>query len=92
MIGKGQLLPNFTFGGYDHDMVQNTPYGAGATEPARKAADAAIAKLKSGAPIFATAIKDNNGRIVVASVPDGNYADVLNKMDYLVDGVVGSTH
>ncbi|WP_237477785.1 BMP family ABC transporter substrate-binding protein [Lichenibacterium dinghuense] len=92
LIGKGQPLPNFTFGGYDKDMVQNSPYGAGATEPARKAADAAIAKLKAGAPIFATAIKDNNGRIVVASVPPDNYADVFNKMDYLVDGVIGSTH
>ena len=52
LLGKGQPLPNITFGGYDKDMVQNTPYGAGATDKARKAADAAIADLKAGKPIF----------------------------------------
>ena len=29
-LSKGEALPNITFGGYDLDMVQNTPYGAGA--------------------------------------------------------------
>ncbi len=92
MIAKGETLPNITFGGYDKDMVQSSPYGAGATEPARKAADAAIAKLKTGAPIFTTPIKDNTGKIVLASAPADNYAEPLNNMDYLVDGVIGSTH
>ena len=92
LIGKGQPLPNITFGGYDRDMVQNSPYGAGATEPARKAADAAIAKLRAGAPIFTTAIKDINGKIVLANAPTDNYAVPLNNMDYLVEGVIGSTH
>ena len=92
LITKGQPLPNVTFGGYDKDMVQNSPYGAGATDAARKAADAAVAKLKAGAPIFTTAIKDNKGKIVLASAPADNYAEPLNNMDYLVDGVIGSTH
>ena len=59
---RARPLPNITFGGYDKDMVQNSPYGAGATEPARKAADAAIADLKAGKPIFKTAVKDNKGK------------------------------
>ena len=92
LLGKGQALPNVTFGGYDKDMVQNTPYGAGATPAAIKAADAAIADLKAGKPIYRTAIKDNTGKIVLASGTKDNYADVLNSMDYLVDGVLGSTH
>lgn len=92
MIARGETLPNITFGGYDKDMVQNSPYGAGATEPARKAADAAKAKLKAGAPIFTTSIKDNNGKIVLANAPTTNYDEPLNDMDYLVDGVLGSTH
>ena len=92
MIKKGQTLPNLTFGGYDKDMVQNSPYGAGATEPAIKAADAAIADLKAGKPIFKTAIKDNKGKIVLANAPKDNYAEPLNNMDYLVDGVLGSTN
>ena len=92
MIAKGETLPNVTFGGYDKDMVQSSAYGAGATEPARKAADAAIAKLKTGAPIFTAPIKDNTGKIVLASAPADNYAEPLNNMDYLVEGVIGSTH
>ena len=92
LIGKGQPLPNVTFGGYDKGMVRNTPYGAGATEGAIAAADAAIAKLKAGTPIFTSAIKDNQGKIVLASAPGDNYAEPLNNMDYLVDGVIGSTH
>ena len=30
-LATGETLPNFIVGGYDNDMVQNTPYGAGAT-------------------------------------------------------------
>ncbi len=92
MIKKGQTLPNVTFGGYDKDMVQNSAFGAGATEPAIKAATAAIADLKAGKPIFKTAIKDNKGKIVLANAPKDNYAEPLNNMDYLVDGVLGSTN
>lgn len=92
MIAKGETLPNITFGGYDKDMVQSSPFGAGATDAAIKAAKAAIADLKAGKPIFTTGIKDNNGRIILASAPKDNYAEPLNNMDYLIDGVVGSTH
>ena len=42
-LAKGEALPNFLVGGYDNDMLRNTPYGAGATPEAIKAADAAIA-------------------------------------------------
>ena len=91
-IQKGETLPNVTFGGYDKDMVQNTPYGAGATPEAIKAADAAMADLKAGKPIFRTAIKDNKGTVVLANAPAGNYDAPLNAMDYLVEGVIGSTH
>ena len=31
----GKTLPNFTDGGYEVDFVQNTPFGAGATEAAK---------------------------------------------------------
>ena len=91
-IKSGEELPNVTFGGYDKDMVQNSPYGAGATPEAIKAADAAIAELKAGKPIFRTAITDNKGKIVLANAPKDNYAEPLNNMDYLVEGVIGSTH
>ncbi len=91
LIGKGETLPNITFGGYEKDMVQNSPYGAGMTEPARKAADAAIVDLKAGKPIFKAPVKDNKGTVVLPDAPYDNYAEPLNNMTYLVEGVIGST-
>ncbi|WP_428350566.1 BMP family ABC transporter substrate-binding protein [Lichenifustis flavocetrariae] len=90
LLGKGQPLPNITFGGYDKDMVQNTPYGAGATDKARMAADAAIKDLKAGKPIWTTAVKDNKGQVVLPNAPYDNYAPDLNSMTYLIEGVIGS--
>ncbi len=89
MLIKGERLPNMMVGGYDTDMVQNTPFGAGASEPARKAALAAIADLKAGKPIFTGTWKDNAGKVVLDKTYD-NYDPVLDRMNYLLDGVVGS--
>ena len=90
-LAAGKPLPNFDAGGYEVDYVQNTPYGAGATPEARKAADAAIAAMKAKAPIYKGPLKDNKtGKIVI----DKTYANddpALNSMDYLLEGVVGST-
>ena len=65
MIAKGQKLPNVNEGGYDKDMVKSTAFGAGATEPARKAVAAAIAEFKGGKPIFVGPLKDNKGNVVI---------------------------
>jgi simple sugar transport system substrate-binding protein len=72
-------------------MVRNTPYGAGADDKTKAAADAAIAYLKAGKPIFAKPVKDNKGNVVLPAAPYDNYSDALNQMTYLVEGVVGST-
>lgn len=87
----GEPLPNIEFGGYDADMVQNTPYGAGADDKVRKMADAAIADLKAKKPIFKGPVKDNKGAVVLPDASYDNLAPVLNGMTYLVDGVIGST-
>jgi simple sugar transport system substrate-binding protein len=88
-IAKGEKLPNTFFGGYDKDMVMSTPFGAGASEKARNAATAAIAELKGGKQIFVGPIKSNKG-VVVIDKAYGNYDPFLDKMNYLVEGVVGS--
>ncbi len=88
-IGKGEKLPNTFFGGYDKDMVLSTPFGAGAGEPARAAATAAIADLKAGKPIFVGPVKSNTGKLVIDKTY-GNYDPYLDRMDYLIEGVVGS--
>ena len=88
-LAKGEKLPNMVAGGYDTDMVQNTPYGAGASDAARKAADAAIADLKAKKPIYVGPLKDNKGKLVIDKAYD-NYDPYLDQMDYLLEGVVGS--
>jgi len=90
-LAKGETLPNITFGGYDLDMVQNTPFGAGADEKTVKVTNDAIAALKAKAPIFKGPVKDNKGAVVLPDASYDNMAPVLNGMTYLVDGVLGST-
>ena len=72
-------------------MVQNTPYGAGATDKARTAADAAIADLKAGKPMWNKPVKDNKGNLVLPNASYDNFAPELNSMTYLIEGVIGST-
>ena len=88
-IEAGKPLPNVVYGGYDNDMVQNTPYGAGATPEAIKAADAAIAGLKAKKPIYVGPLKDNQGKVVLSKTYD-NYDPELDGMSFLLEGVVGS--
>jgi basic membrane protein A and related proteins len=88
-LGKGEKVPSLVFGGYDTDLVQNTPYGAGATEEARKAAEAAKADLTARKPIFDGPKKDNRGKVVVDKAY-GNYDPFLENTDYLLEGVIGS--
>ncbi|MFO1149016.1 MAG: BMP family ABC transporter substrate-binding protein [Alsobacter sp.] len=89
LIAKGEKLPNVNEGGYDRDMVQSSPFGAGATEAARAAATAAIAELKAGKPIFVGPIKDNKGKVVIDKTLE-LYDGSLWGTDYLIEGVVGS--
>ncbi|MDM0114979.1 BMP family ABC transporter substrate-binding protein [Variovorax sp. J22R133] len=88
-VGAGKKLPNQFFGGYDKDMVLSTPFGAGASDKARNAATAAIADLKAGKPIYVGPIKSNTGKLVMDKTYN-NYDPVLEKMDYLVEGVNGT--
>jgi len=85
----GKALPNMVSGGYEADMVQNTPFGAGADEAARKAATAAIAGLKDKKPIYVGPLKDNKGNVVISKTYD-NLDPYLDKMNYLLEGVQGS--
>jgi len=89
LLAEGKPLPNMVSGGYEADMVQNTPFGAGASEAARKAATAAIADLKAKKPIYVGPLKDNKGTVVIDKTYD-NLDPFLDKMNYLLEGVVGS--
>jgi simple sugar transport system substrate-binding protein len=88
-IAAGSELPNFLVGGYNNDMLRNSDYGAGATPEAITAADAAIAALKAGEPIYKGTLKDNAGNVVVDKTYD-NYDPYLDGMNWLLEGVQGS--
>jgi basic membrane protein A and related proteins len=88
-LTAGKTLPNMVSGGYEADMVQNSPFGAGASDAARKAATDAIAGLKNKKPIYVGPLKDNKGKVVISKTYD-NLDPFLDQMDYLLDGVQGS--
>ncbi len=89
-LAAGKNPPNFLAGGYEVDFVRNTPFGAAATPEAQKAALAAIEGLKAKKPIYVGPLKDNKGKLVIDKTY-GNLDPYLDKMDYLLEGVIGST-
>jgi basic membrane protein A and related proteins len=93
MFTSGETIPNFYRGGLKEEIVKISPYGAMVPEAARKQADDVKAKLIAGSyVIFKGPIADNKGKVVVAAdVSRGQTDPELEKMDYLVEGVIGAT-
>ncbi|MDM0046523.1 BMP family ABC transporter substrate-binding protein [Variovorax dokdonensis] len=87
----GKPHPNFLRGGLKEGFVKMSPYGAKVPEAARKQADDIKAKMIAGSfDIFKGPLKDNKGAEVVASGKSFKQTDLeLEKMNYLVEGVVG---
>ena len=91
MLRRGGTLPNFVTGGYDKDYVRSSPFGAGATPEAIKAATTAMQAMRNDTAIFVGPITDNTGKQVVPpGTTYGLYADELQQTNYLIEGVVGS--
>jgi basic membrane protein A and related proteins len=93
MFTSGETIPNFYRGGLKEGLVKVSPYGSMVSEAARKQADDVKAKLTAGNyVIFNGPISDNKGAVVIASgVSRGQTDPELEKMNYLVDGVIGAT-
>jgi basic membrane protein A len=93
MFTAGETIPNFYRGGLKEGLVKVSPYGAMVSEAARKQADDVKAKLTDGSyVIFKGPLVDNKGKTVIASgINRGQTDPELEKMDYLVDGVIGAT-
>src|ERR1700759_782229 len=93
MIASGEGIPNFYRGGLKEEIVKVSPYGEEVPEPARKHADDVKAKfMADGFTIFKGPIMDNKGKAVIAAGTDRGQKDPeLEKMDYLVEGVIGAT-
>ncbi|HEY2257247.1 MAG TPA: BMP family ABC transporter substrate-binding protein [Variovorax sp.] len=89
----GKPHPNFLRGGLKEQYVKMSPYGPMVTDAAKKNADDIKAKMLAGSfDIFAGGLKDNKGAVVIPAGPALKQTDLeLEKMNYLVEGVMGST-
>ena len=88
---EGKPMINFLRGGLKEGFVKTSAYGKAVSEGARKNADAIKAKMMTGDyVIFKGPLKDNAGKVVIAGGTAYKQTDLaLEKMDYLVSGVVG---
>ncbi|MEJ8815735.1 BMP family ABC transporter substrate-binding protein [Variovorax ureilyticus] len=88
----GKPHPNFLRGGLKEGYVKMSPYGSMVTDAAKKNADDIKAKMLAGTfDIFQGPLKDNKGNVVIAAGKTLKQTDLeLEKMNYLVEGVVGS--
>jgi basic membrane protein A and related proteins len=92
-LEEGKSWPHMLRGGLKEGIVRNSPYGSAVTEEARKHADAAATEFRTaGFKIFKGPMITNDGRQIIAAGKE--YADNdlwLESMDWLVEGVNGST-
>ncbi|SCK36453.1 simple sugar transport system substrate-binding protein [Variovorax sp. HW608] len=88
----GKPHPNFLRGGLKEGYVKMSPYGSMVTDAAKKNADDIKARMLAGTfDIFQGPLKDNKGSVVIAAGKTLKQTDLeLEKMNYLVEGVVGS--
>jgi len=86
-------LEHLVRGGLKEGFVKTSPYGAAVSAEAKAAADAVKAKMVAGEfVIFKGELKDNTGKVVIPKGTEQVQTDpVLESMNYLVQGVVGST-
>jgi basic membrane protein A len=90
-VREGKSYPHLLRGGLKEGFVKLSPYGPAVSAAAKTKGDEAKAKLLEGTLIiYKGPIKDNTGKVVI---PDGTarpQTDIeLEKMNYLVEGVVG---
>jgi basic membrane protein A len=92
LVREGKPWPHLVRGGLKEGVVKMSPYGASVTPKAKEAGDAALKKFMDGNfVVYKGPIKDNTGKVVIESGAEHPQTDiVLEKMDYLVEGVVGS--
>ncbi|MBV8587922.1 MAG: BMP family ABC transporter substrate-binding protein [Verrucomicrobia bacterium] len=86
-------IPHMFRGGLQDGFVKISPYGPAVSDAGKAAAEAAKAKfLAGGMVIYKGPITDNTGKVVIPAGTTMDQKDPrLEKMDYLVAGVVGST-
>ena len=91
-IQSGKEIPHTTRGGMKDGVVQMSPYGPAVSDDTKKLAeDAKKMAMMGDLVIFKGPLKDNTGKTVIDAGKSYVQTDpVLEGMNYLVDGVVGS--
>jgi basic membrane protein A and related proteins len=89
---SGKPHPNFLRGGLKEGYVKMSAYGPMVPDAAKKMADGIKAKMIAGTfDIFKGPLKDNKGGMAIAAGTTHKQTDLeLEKMNYLVEGVIGS--
>ena len=92
-LRDGARPPSLYRGGLKESFVKVSDYGPAVSDAARRHADGEIVSFQAGGKvIFGGGLKDNEGNTVIPANEVRPQTDVrLEKMDWLVEGVVGST-
>jgi len=90
---KDGTVPHLLRGGLKEGYCKVSDYGPAVSAEAKKDADAAKAKFMDGSMvIYKGPLKDNKGEVVVPAGKEFKQQDVeLEKMSWLLEGVIGST-
>lgn len=93
MIKSGEKIPNLVRGGIKEGIVKSSPYGAAVSAKARAHADSVHKQFMAGDMIvYKGEIKDNTGKVVIPKGTAYKQTDIwLESMDWLVEGVIGTT-
>ncbi|MCR6654045.1 MAG: BMP family ABC transporter substrate-binding protein [Cellvibrionaceae bacterium] len=93
LIRDGKPIPNLIRGGLKEGVVKVSPYGSAVSPAAKEAADAVIKQFMEGnMVVYKGPIKDNTGKEVIAAGAQHAQQDIwLESMDWLAEGVVGTT-
>lgn len=92
-IQAGEKVPNLVRGGFKAGMVRLSPYGPAVGPEARKQADDVRAQLTAGTfVLFKGPLQSNTGATIIPAGEQRLQTDLsLERMDWLVEGVIGST-
>src|SRR5690349_12824087 len=90
-VRDGKTYPHLLRGGLKEGFVKMSPYGKAVAASTKTKADAAKAALTAGTlVIYKGPLKDNTGKVVIPAGVERPQRDIeLEKMNYLVEGVVG---
>ncbi|MEM8794703.1 MAG: BMP family ABC transporter substrate-binding protein [Pseudomonadota bacterium] len=90
---EGGIIDNFVRGGLAEDFIKMSALGPAVSDAARNQFEATKAKIiKGGYAVINGPMSDNAGNVIATAGQSFVETDIaLESMDYLVEGVIGST-